>query len=69
MKITITVKLEGNVELPVSAEVETLNDLKKLGQKLAALPAGANKLVPGMGEREVKLITVDKERERAAAAA
>lgn len=69
MKITLTVKLEGNLELPVSAEVRTLADLKKLGQKLAGLPAGANKVMPGVSDYEVKALTVDKERERAAAAA
>jgi hypothetical protein len=61
MKVTVMVKLEGNIELPVSADIETLADLRKLGAKLAAMPAGANKLMPGIAERKVTSLKFDKE--------
>ncbi len=53
LKVTLNIQLEGGIHLPVYAEVATLADVKKLGGKLAALPAGANKLVPGMADRKV----------------
>lgn len=62
MKVTLLLELEGGIELPVSAEVTTLADVRKLGTKLAALPAGANKLVPGMAERKVAKLRLPKEK-------
>lgn len=62
LKVTLLLELEGGIELPVAAEVVTLADVKKLGTKLAALPAGANKLVPGMGERKIARIRLPKDK-------
>lgn len=59
--MNLVIELEGNIELPVSSEVETLADMKKLGTKLAALPGGANKLIPGMAERKVAKLRFAKE--------
>lgn len=62
MKCDLILELEGGLELPVSAEISTLADVKKLGTKLAALAAGANKLVPGMAERKVVKLRFKKEK-------
>lgn len=61
MKITLEIVLDGNMVLPVSAEVDTLSDLAKLGKKLAALPGNSNKLIPGTGERKVERLRFAKE--------
>jgi hypothetical protein len=61
MKVTLEVVLEGNMVLPVSADVETLANLQKLGTALAALPAGANKLMPGAKDRKVEKLRFAKE--------
>lgn len=46
MKVTLEIHLEGNLVLPVTHEVVTLGDVAKLGQKLAAMPVGARRLMP-----------------------
>jgi hypothetical protein len=62
LKVTLQIEMDGGIKLPVSAEVATLADVKKLGSKLAALPAGANKLVPGIAEWKVTKIGFAKEK-------
>ena len=61
MKVTLQVELEGGIKMPISADVVTFADVKKLGGKLAALPGGANKLVPGMAEWKVSKISFAKD--------
>jgi hypothetical protein len=66
LKVTFIIELEGGIKLPVSAECEKLADVKKLGTKLAALPGGANKLVPGIGEKKLLRIGFPKVHENGA---
>lgn len=61
MKVTLNIKLENGMTLPVAAEVVTFADIKKLGNKLSALPANANKLIPGTAELPVKGLSIEKE--------
>jgi hypothetical protein len=67
MKVIVSVRLKNGMDLPVTHEIETLADLKKLGEKLAALPAGANKLIPGLADAIVEGFGVKKEQAAAAA--
>ena len=62
MKVTLQIELEGGVIIPVSAEVATLADLSKLGKKLAATPANANKLIEGVRDRKVKALRIQGEK-------
>jgi hypothetical protein len=67
MKVTLQIKLKNGIKLPVTHDVNTFADLKKFGEKIAALPAGANKLMPGIAD--VALDGMGIEKEQAAAAA
>ena len=62
VKVTLQIELEGGVIIPVSAEVATLADLSKLGKKLAATPANANKLIEGVRDRKVKALRIQGEK-------
>lgn len=59
MKVTIKVLLEGNLYLPVTSEVESLADVARIGAKLAAMPAGARKLMPIVADLPVLGIEVE----------
>ncbi len=67
MKVTLQIKLNTGVKLPITHDVNTLADLKKFGDKIAALPAGANKLIPGIAD--VPIVHLGFEKESVAAAA
>ncbi len=62
MKVTLLLELDGGMELPVSADIVTLADVKKLGSKLAELPSGANKLMPGIADRKVMKLRLPKDK-------
>lgn len=68
MKVIVSVRLKNGMDLPVTHDIETLADLKKLGEKLAALPAGANKLIPGLADALVEGFGIKKEQAEAKAA-
>ena len=67
MKITLQIKLRNGMKLPVEHEIKTLADLKKFGEKIAALPAGANKLMPGVADTPLDSLGIEKEQAAAAA--
>lgn len=69
MKVTLEIKLKNGVILPVDMDLSKLADIKKLGAKLSALPAGLNKFAPGIAEERIDGLRFVKEREQAAAAA
>ena len=60
MKVTVTVSLEGGLQLTATHDVNTLADVKRLGSKLVALPTGANKIMPGLKDREVRGMGIDE---------
>jgi hypothetical protein len=69
MKVTLEIRLKDGMVLPVTMDLTTLADVKKLGAKLSALPAGLNKFAPGIAESKLDGIRFVKEREATAAAA
>jgi hypothetical protein len=69
MKVTLEIKLKDGMILPVAMDLVTLADIKKLGAKLSALPAGLNRFAPGIAESKLDGIRFVKERETAVVAA
>ena len=67
MKVTLQIKLKNGLTLPVTHDVNTFSDLKKFGEKIAALPAGANKLIPGVADIQLDGLGIEKEQAAAAA--
>jgi hypothetical protein len=61
MKATLEIELETGITIPITHEIDTLASIGGLGRKLAALPRGANKLVPGLTEAKVKKLRFAKE--------
>jgi hypothetical protein len=61
LKVALDFEFEGGLILNVVGEVETVADLKKMGQRLVALPAGVSKLMPGASSR--KLVRVYKSKD------
>lgn len=58
MKVTLEIHLEGNLVLPVTGIVESLGDVARLGAKLAAMPAGAKRLMPIVADLAVERLEV-----------
>jgi hypothetical protein len=69
VKVTLEISLKNGTVLPVQVDMSTLADIKKLGAKLSALPAGLNKYAPGIAESKIDGLRFVKEREATAAAA
>jgi len=68
MKVTLQIKLRNGMKLPIEHDIKTLADLKKFGEKIAALPAGANKLIPGVADTPLDGLGIEKEQADAKAA-
>jgi hypothetical protein len=69
MKVKLEITLKNGMSVPVEVVMSTLADVKKLGAKLVALPAGLNKFAPGIAESKLDGIRFVKEREPVAAVA
>lgn len=61
-KLEIEIVFEGNIRVPVKANVESLADLAKLGGKMTAAARGVAKLMPDLKNTPIKSLDVRKEK-------
>jgi hypothetical protein len=61
MKLTLEIRMDGNLRLPFSANVESLADLSKLGRVLVNTPRKITRLLPDLKDAKITGVKIATE--------